>query len=719
MKRMMKAVCAALFLVSGVTAASAQSGPANRVYATPNGSAGQLGIRALVGADFPLPWTVPQGGTGQTTFSANLPLIGNGTGAIAQGTRSGNTTVFGTTSGTLTSGDGVKFDASGNLVAAGTAYPVGANPSASVGLSAVNGSAITFMRSDAAPALSQAIVPTWTGAHTFAPSSGTALTITPAANSLNRGMTITQTSPTSGSSAGPQFYNYIQVTHQSETTGAGTTTGWLNTNSAALWVQAFTGGNAAGQAVQAIVGAIAVNIGSATVNLPDAVGTTGQCYTNVTNPSTSGCYGLVGATVVDSNGSTVHAIGVESDLTINTTGTPGTAVVRNAFRAVNAGAGVASAFDAAYAVANIGNSSGSFVHMFGILGTNGFAGATPLATTGDILFSDTAITLAHIFNIANITVTGNVLAAQNATISGAGRAVFGATSIPAAPVNFSVTCSSCGQVNVQNTTNSTTGYSGIDVLTSLGTNELLITANEPNRTATVFGITTGNYSQIVTAGSASNGLLFGTTTNDPVVFGANNTALFWLTGNGLGFGTSAPQTALQINYNTAANPAPTIKSGTALWMIGKDGAFMNVLLMDQYGGQAANSSSLSFRQGRGTAASPTASAASDTLGLFEFYGYTGSTFYRSALLVAAATETYSGTAGGAKLEWYTTPATTQAIALAATFHASGGFSVGSAADPGINSIAAANYFAGSTAGVTCNAGLGGTTRTIKGIVTTC
>lgn len=43
----------------------------------------------------------------------------------------------------------------------------GANPSASVGLAAVNGVAATFMRSDGAPALSQSIVPTWTGLHTF------------------------------------------------------------------------------------------------------------------------------------------------------------------------------------------------------------------------------------------------------------------------------------------------------------------------------------------------------------------------------------------------------------------------------------------------------------------------------------------------------------------------------------------------------------------------
>lgn len=46
-------------------------------------------------------------------------------------------------------------------------YPVGASPSASIGTAAINGSANTFMRSDAAPALNLGIAPTWTGAHTF------------------------------------------------------------------------------------------------------------------------------------------------------------------------------------------------------------------------------------------------------------------------------------------------------------------------------------------------------------------------------------------------------------------------------------------------------------------------------------------------------------------------------------------------------------------------
>src|SRR6266481_1407825 len=53
----------------------------------------------------------------------------------------------------------------------------GANPTASLGLSAINGTATTWMRSDGAPALSQSISPTMTGNWIFTPSIGTAVTI--------------------------------------------------------------------------------------------------------------------------------------------------------------------------------------------------------------------------------------------------------------------------------------------------------------------------------------------------------------------------------------------------------------------------------------------------------------------------------------------------------------------------------------------------------------
>lgn len=53
-------------------------------------------------------------------LSANLPVIGGGSGvAPTVGTRSGNTTKFVTTTGTLTNGDCVSWDSNGNAVAAG------------------------------------------------------------------------------------------------------------------------------------------------------------------------------------------------------------------------------------------------------------------------------------------------------------------------------------------------------------------------------------------------------------------------------------------------------------------------------------------------------------------------------------------------------------------------------------------------------------------------
>lgn len=80
--------------------------------------------------------------------------------------------VVGATVGDSTHIPTFTFDNKGRITAASSnaiTVPTGANPTASVGLAAVNGSAVTFLRSDGAPALSQAIVPTWVGVHTFTP----------------------------------------------------------------------------------------------------------------------------------------------------------------------------------------------------------------------------------------------------------------------------------------------------------------------------------------------------------------------------------------------------------------------------------------------------------------------------------------------------------------------------------------------------------------------
>lgn len=65
----------------------------------------------------------------------------------------------------------------GNWTDLGAGISTGADPTAQVGTAVINGAAATYMRSDAAPAINQAMSPTWTGHHTF----GGALTVTPAA----------------------------------------------------------------------------------------------------------------------------------------------------------------------------------------------------------------------------------------------------------------------------------------------------------------------------------------------------------------------------------------------------------------------------------------------------------------------------------------------------------------------------------------------------------
>jgi len=67
---------------------------------------------------FTTPIAVGSGGTGQSTFTANAPLIGSGTSPVTVGSRSGTTTVFATATGTLTDGDCVSLNA-GNIIDAG------------------------------------------------------------------------------------------------------------------------------------------------------------------------------------------------------------------------------------------------------------------------------------------------------------------------------------------------------------------------------------------------------------------------------------------------------------------------------------------------------------------------------------------------------------------------------------------------------------------------
>src|SRR6516164_3745947 len=135
--------------------------------------------------------TIAKGGTGQITANAAFNAL-----APSQTGQNGN---FLTTNGTNTSW-------------AAVTVPVAGNPSTNVTLSATNGSAGTFMRSDAAPALSQAIAPTWTALHTFNRTLNSATVVTNA-------VAITPTASTTGTGGWAGLL--VNVT-QSSDTGSGT-----------------------------------------------------------------------------------------------------------------------------------------------------------------------------------------------------------------------------------------------------------------------------------------------------------------------------------------------------------------------------------------------------------------------------------------------------------------------------------------------------------------
>jgi hypothetical protein len=174
---------------------------AGKVFAGPaTGSAAQPTFRSLVATDIPALAYVASITSGNLTIggSASIPTINLSSTQVANiglgGTALQAASVIDSITGNGTSGSPLQLSGDsatpGNNEYYGTngsgtkgffalpASPSGANPSASIGLTAVNGTAATFMRSDGAPALSQAISPTMTGNWVFTPTSGVAVSIT-------------------------------------------------------------------------------------------------------------------------------------------------------------------------------------------------------------------------------------------------------------------------------------------------------------------------------------------------------------------------------------------------------------------------------------------------------------------------------------------------------------------------------------------------------------
>ena len=317
--------------------------------------------------------------------------------------------------------DPIKVNTAINLLAEkidqGVAGSSPANPTATIGLTAVNGSAGTHMRSDAAPALSQAIVPAWTGAHTFNPASGTAIAINPAVGTTAQGFNVTQTGPNTGSQSATN-YNSIIVNDGANVSGGQFSNG--------LYIQHSLLSNVLGQKAALYVTSQRDTVATATTG--DQIGIVSFVQVNQSNGGVSGTpqgtLYAINPIISTGSGATNYDVWCGGEVDMDLGG--GNCNKRIGWSIVNAGAIQATVFgsnpavDAALEISS-SNTAGSWNNaiLFTTWRTSG--AQTALASTASIINSDgVAQTIANVINLPNWTISGNIFNFSTFGVSGAG-----------------------------------------------------------------------------------------------------------------------------------------------------------------------------------------------------------------------------------------------------------------------------------------------------------
>lgn len=306
--------------------------------------------------------------------------------------------------------------ATGTQVAAGLLANSFAAPTATIGLTTVPGSASTGIRSDGAPALSQAITPVWTGLHTFTASPTAAifngnldiigaatLIITPTpSNPTTQGIFVQQFG-TSGSIAGavgfpfyylgsPYFvYNTIQVLDQLNVTGTHVM--------AAAWAVGMEVGGANSQGskfaleasiVKDIAGSNPTQLRDIAAGNFDAYASVGDGGTGTSVGTAKGTLFAAGLQIVLASGATnlLTAAGGEINVSIMT---GASAASRFGMSAVSTGnLNGATAYDAGFEVSSFAGSPGWKVGLL----FSSFHGGPAVNTNGTLIGNDAVATTA-------------------------------------------------------------------------------------------------------------------------------------------------------------------------------------------------------------------------------------------------------------------------------------------------------------------------------------
>lgn len=247
---------------------------------------------------------------------------------------------------------------------------------------------------------------TWTGTVDVWPPSG----------GISRGINVNIVGPTTGSPAGAIYSNLIQGTFDAPLTGTSTP----GTTDCKCWslmqISASTGSNFDG--VEAYGLSVGNVVNAATTTTSDIVGISMGVYTNYSTGSR--LYGGVSAATTGSGGHTPFLIAHEFGVAQNN---PTTSAVpyRAGINIDNYGSYQAGTIDTAISIMG-GAPGGEWQHMISLV-TVGGSLTHALSTTGDMFFSESSATIAHVFNMGNVTVTGNILSFPGVVLGGNGNFV--------------------------------------------------------------------------------------------------------------------------------------------------------------------------------------------------------------------------------------------------------------------------------------------------------
>jgi hypothetical protein len=214
-------------------------------------------------------------------------------------------------------------------------------------------------------------------------------------------------------------------------------------------------------------------------------------------------------------------------------------------------------------------------------------------------------------------------------------------------------------------------------------NNVIIGAGTPLAgTFTTLAGTTSTTSPLHYGGSATGSTLTINGTSN----GSPSSAFLALQSNGqnVGIGNTSPKTFLDLNENLSSSPALAASTSMQRWQ-SADGASGGVEWVS-YGAGIGGGNILTGAVVGGTAATPLATPANRVMINVSGWGHNGTALSKGGIITMYAPSLWSGSNQATQIDFYTTPQSSTALALAVSILPSGGLAVGTTSDPGTGMI---------------------------------